>query len=135
FERGQHLERIRDRRDRHLPQMLTRLLDDEGVAGVEEDAEKGHQAGDVACSWRARSWPHAASMSSPRVARMVVEMPAVCRMDWNACARDFDGGASELPSMGFIGIRLMWLRWRPTTVARRWPCSGLSLMPCSKTYS
>ena len=85
LERGQHFEHIGNRDDRHLPEVLTGLLDDQGVAGIEEDAAKGHQAGDEAgCSWRARSWPQAASMSSPRVARMVVEMPAVWRMAWNA---------------------------------------------------
>src|SRR5256714_6916539 len=136
LERGQHLERIRDRRDRHFPEMFTRLLDDEGVAGVEEDAANGHQAGDVAvCSWRARSWPQAASMSSPRVARMVVEIPAACRMDWKAWARDLDGGASELPSIGFIGMRVIWVSLRPTPVGRGWACSGRALPACPESYA
>src|SRR3989442_1644192 len=43
LERGQHLEHIGNRDDRHLPEVLTGLLDDQGVAGIEEDAAKGHQ--------------------------------------------------------------------------------------------
>src|SRR2546423_702742 len=113
------------------------LQPDAGNAGVEENAlDPRHQNGEAAgCSCRARSWPQAASMSSPRVARVVVDTPASWRTDWKAWARAFEGGASGLPSMGFIGIRLTWLRrWR-TTVASRRAWSTVSLTPWSKTYS
>src|SRR6202022_1291567 len=111
--------------------MLARLLHQQGVAGVEKDPRErfADHAGEGAAgsSCRARSWPHAASMSSPRVARMVVEMPAACNTDWKACARAFDGGESGLPSIGFIGIKLTWVRRCPITVISRRACSPLSL--------
>src|SRR5207245_9128716 len=136
LELGQHLDRVRQRDDCHLPEMLARLLRDQRVAEVEEDRLEGfsRHAG-LAASSRARSCPQAASMSRPRVARTVVEIPASCRVVAKARIRARVGGAIELPSIGFLGIRLTWLRGCRTTRASWRAWARLSLTPSSRTYS
>src|SRR5919199_3704160 len=119
----------------HLPEMPSWLFDDQGVAEVEEDSAERwaltlgrllHAGDDASLASRARSWPQAASMSRPRVARIVALTPARRSASLKPWTRARDGGLIELPSIGFIGIRLTWLRGWRTRVARRDACSRLS---------
>ena len=57
------------------------------------------------CTWPA-SWPQAASMSSPRVLRMVATMPASCSASGSATMRARGLVRNSLPGNGLNGIRL-----------------------------
>ena len=85
------------------------------------------------------SWPQAASMSSPRVLRTVVTMPASISTWAKALMRGFFERNRPDSGNGLNGIRLN-LQFTPTTgsltraISSR-ACSSLSLKPSSMQYS
>lgn len=61
----------------------------------------------------AASWPHAPSMSCPRVSRNVAVMPALCRISRNRRSSSGFDAVHFDPSMGLRGIGLTWAQLSP----------------------
>src|SRR4051812_10584755 len=88
---------------------------------------------------RVRNWPQAASMSTPRLRRIVVFTPK--RRTRSANARSRGGGDARpgKPAVGLSGITFTWAPPAPGQRARSRPrasaCSGRSLTPAMAAYS
>src|SRR5487761_1909276 len=86
------------------------------------------------CTLPAR-WPQAASMSSPRVLRIVATIPASCTVRANARMRSRGLVPNSLPGNGLNGIRLILQGPSRTSRTSSWACVAWSLTPSSITYS
>ena len=81
------------------------------------------------------SWPQAASISSPRVRRTVVTMPARSSTSENCRMVRSDERFSPELGNGLNGIRLNLQGTSATSDTSSCACFTVSLMPLSITYS
>src|SRR5262245_723153 len=104
-----------------------------GHGSIVADAATGPGRGSV----RARSWPHAASMSTPRLRRTLTCTPCSCSRAANVRMRSPDAAAPPNPLVGLSGMRFTWAP--PRKPRRRSPSAsawcGWSLVPAMQAYS
>src|SRR5581483_8319774 len=115
--------------------------EDRNAEGETEDGFHGR----TSCPWRrARwvrsctlpaSWPHAPSISSPRVLRTVATTLACIRISWKR--RTVSGEDRSKPALGngLNGIKLNLHGTSAASSSSSRACAGWSLTPASMTYS